>query len=115
MSGRRRRLWLSLVIAVSLPGYGFSDKPGAPGFSPERMGAVVATLMKRLGYERYGVQGGDWGSVVGRMAALNDAPHVAGLHLNFCTAGAPPGTRRTRRSRPPGSPPPRDAAGGWCA
>jgi pimeloyl-ACP methyl ester carboxylesterase len=80
------------VIAVSLPGYGFSDKPGASGFSPERMGAVVATLMKRLGYDRYGVQGGDWGSVVGRMAALNDAPHVAGLHLNFCTAGAPPGT-----------------------
>jgi len=80
------------VVAVSLPGYGFSDKPREPGFSPERMGAVVATLMKRLGYERYGIQGGDWGSVVGRMAALNDPSHVAGLHLNFCTAGAPPGT-----------------------
>jgi microsomal epoxide hydrolase len=79
------------VVAVSLPGYGFSGKPREPGFSPERMGGVVATLMKRLGYTRYGIQGGDWGSAVGRMAALNDAPHVAGLHLNFCTAGAPPG------------------------
>ena len=64
--------------------------------------------MTRLGYERYGVQGGDWGSVVGRMAALNDAPHVAGLHLNFCTAGAPPGTadrerRHTARRSWPGS------------
>jgi pimeloyl-ACP methyl ester carboxylesterase len=89
------------VVAVSLPGYGFSDKPREPGFSPERMGAVVATLMKRLGYERYGIQGGDWGSVVGRMAALNDAPHVAGLHLNFCTAGAPPGTANPDDGVPP--------------
>src|SRR5258708_35094659 len=67
------------VVAVSLPGYAFSEKPTDPGFSPEKMGAMVATVMKRLGYERYGVQGGDWGSVVGRMTALNDASHVVGL------------------------------------
>jgi pimeloyl-ACP methyl ester carboxylesterase len=79
------------VVAVSLPGYGFSDKPREPDFTPERMAGMVATLMKRLGYERYGVQGGDWGSVVGRMLALNDAAHVAGLHANFCTAGPPAG------------------------
>ena len=89
------------VVAVSLPGYGFSDKPREPGFSPERMGGVVATLMKRLGYERYGIQGGDWGSVVGRMASLNDAPHVAGLHLNFCTAAAPPGAANANDGIPP--------------
>ena len=89
------------VVAVSLPGYGFSGKPREPGFSPERMGAVVATLMKRLGYERYGVQGGDWGSVVGRMVALNDAPHVAGLHLNFCTAGPPAGAANPNEGVPP--------------
>jgi pimeloyl-ACP methyl ester carboxylesterase len=89
------------VVALSLPGYGFSGKPGKPGFSPERMGTVVATLMKRLGYERYGVQGGDWGSVIGRMAALNDAQHVAGLHLNFCTAGAPAGAASPNEGVPP--------------
>ena len=79
------------VVAVSLPGYGFSDKPREAQFTPERMAAVVATVMSRLGYQRYGVQGGDWGSVVGRMVALNDAAHVAGLHANFCTAGPPAG------------------------
>jgi len=74
-----------------LPGYGFSDKPREPGFTPERMAGVVATVMNRLGYRRYGVQGGDWGSVVGRMLAVNDAAHVAGLHANFCTTGPPAG------------------------
>ena len=68
--------------------------------------------MKRLGYERYGVQGGDWGSVVGRMAALNDAPHVAGLHLNFCTAGAPPGTADPNDGIPAGTARPRPRASG---
>jgi pimeloyl-ACP methyl ester carboxylesterase len=79
------------VVAVSLPGFGFSDKPAERGFAPSRMAAMVATLMARLGYDRYGVQGGDWGSVVGRFLALDDAEHVAGLHLNFCQAGPLPG------------------------
>jgi len=89
------------VVAISLPGYGFSGRPREAGFSPERMGRVVATLMKRLGYERYGIQGGDWGSAVGRMAALNDAQHVAGLHLNFCTAGPPAGVANPNEGVPP--------------
>ncbi|MEP7304990.1 MAG: epoxide hydrolase family protein [Acidobacteriota bacterium] len=89
------------VVAVSLPGYAFSDKPRDPGFSPEKMGTIVATVMKRLGYERYGVQGGDWGSVVGRMTALNDAPHVVGLHANFCTTGAPAGVADPNAGVPP--------------
>ena len=79
------------VVAVSLPGFGFSDKPGERGYSPDRMAAMVATLMARLGYERYGAQGGDWGSVVARFLAMDDTEHVAGLHLNFCQAGPPPG------------------------
>jgi hypothetical protein len=80
------------VVAISLPGFGFSGKPREPGFSPERMGRIIATLMARLGYERYGLQGGDWGGVISRLVAINDAPHVAGLHLNFCIAGAAPGS-----------------------
>jgi len=79
------------VVAVSLPGFGFSDKPRDRRFTPERMAAAVATVMERLGYRKYGVQGGDWGSVVGRMLALHDSTHVAGLHANFCTAGPPAG------------------------
>jgi len=80
------------VVAISLPGFGFSGHPNDRGYSPERMGKIIATLMARLGYTRYGVQGGDWGGIISRLVALNDADHVAGLHLNFCIGGAPPGT-----------------------
>ena len=79
------------VVAISLPGFGFSGRPDARGYSPERMAGIIATLMARLGYTRYGVQGGDWGGIISRIVALKDPTHVAGLHLNFCTAGAPPG------------------------
>lgn len=79
------------VVAVSIPGYGFSDRPDARGFNAERMAGLLAKLMARLGYSRYGAQGGDVGAGISRMLALNDAGHMAGLHLNFCTAGAPPG------------------------
>jgi len=81
------------VVAISLPGFGFSGKPTERGYSPERMAGIVAKLMARLGYTRYGLQGGDWGSSISRFVALNDASHVAGLHLNFCLAGPPPGAK----------------------
>jgi pimeloyl-ACP methyl ester carboxylesterase len=79
------------VVAISLPGFGFSGKPAERGYSPERIGKIIATLMARLGYQRYGLQGGDWGGIISRLVAINDASHVAGLHLNFCTAGPPAG------------------------
>ena len=79
------------VVALSLPGFGFSDKPRAPGYSPQRMAKTIATLMAHLGYTKYGAQGGDWGGIISRIVALDDASHVVGLHLNFCTAGPPPG------------------------
>ena len=81
------------VIAISLPGFGFSGKPTVRGYGPERIAGIVAKLMARLGYTRYGLQGGDWGSSISRFVALNDASHVAGLHLNFCLAGPPPGAK----------------------
>jgi pimeloyl-ACP methyl ester carboxylesterase len=81
------------VVAMSLPGFGFSGKPTEPGYGPERMAGILAKLMARLGYTRYGLQGGDWGSSISRFVALNDASHVAGLHLNFCLAGPPAGAQ----------------------
>ncbi|MBM3777317.1 MAG: epoxide hydrolase 1 [Acidimicrobiia bacterium] len=79
------------VVALSIPGYGFSERPSRRGYHPERMAEVVAKLMARLGYTRYAVQGGDWGAIISRLVALRDAPHVIGLHLNMCTAPPPPG------------------------
>ncbi|HMF94289.1 MAG TPA: epoxide hydrolase [Vicinamibacterales bacterium] len=79
------------IVAPSLPGFGFSDKPRERGFDPTRIAAIEAALMARLGYSRYGVQGGDWGSIISTRIALNDAPHVAGLHLNMCRTGPPQG------------------------
>ena len=79
------------VVAMSLPGFGFSGKPNERGYGPERMAGVLAKLMARLGYTRYGVQGGDWGGNISRFAALNDASHVIGAHLNFCQGGPPAG------------------------
>lgn len=79
------------VVAISLPGFGFSERPKDPGYSPEKMAGIIAKLMARLGYTRYGVQGGDWGGIISRIIAINDAPHVSGLHLNFCTTPAPAG------------------------
>jgi len=89
------------VVAMSLPGFGFSGKPTERGYGPERMAGVLAKLMARLGYTRYGLQGGDWGSAISRFAAINDASHVAGLHLNFCLAGPPPGARDPNEGVPP--------------
>jgi len=78
------------IVAPSLPGYGFSDAPREPGYGPERMATINAQLMARLGYDRYGVQGGDWGGIISRWTAFNDADHVVGMHLNFVTGTAPP-------------------------
>jgi pimeloyl-ACP methyl ester carboxylesterase len=80
------------VVIPSIPGFAFSGKPRTAGYDTARIGAIEAALMARLGYSRYGVQGGDWGSIIGTQVALNDAPHVAGLHLNMCIAAAPAGS-----------------------
>jgi pimeloyl-ACP methyl ester carboxylesterase len=77
------------VVIPSLPGFGFSGKPREPGWSVSRMSAVVASLMARLGYDRYGAQGGDWGASVARWLGTYDSNHVVAIHLNFLPAGPP--------------------------
>ena len=79
------------VVAPSMPGYGFSDRPRARGFGPEQVADVNAQLMQRLGYEHYALQGGDWGAIVSRWHAFKYASPVVGLHLNMLIAGPPPG------------------------
>ncbi len=85
------------VVCPSLPGFGFSGRPKQRGWTVDRMAAAVAELMKRLGYERYGAQGGDWGAGVARWLGSEDAKHVVGIHLNFVPAQQPPPGARLKR------------------
>ncbi|MGO9855373.1 MAG: epoxide hydrolase family protein [Acidimicrobiales bacterium] len=78
------------VVCPSLPGYGYSAKPAAPGWGVERIAAAWVELMARLGYDRYGAQGGDWGSAVTTSIGLRDQDHLSGIHLNMPIV--PPGS-----------------------
>jgi epoxide hydrolase len=71
------------LVVPSLPGYGFSDRPAAPGWTTRRIGAAWAELAARLGYDRYGAHGGDWGSPITMHLAAHDPEHVAGIHLTM--------------------------------
>ncbi len=71
------------VVCPSLPGYGFSDKPERAGWNVDRVGRAWAELMARLGYERYGAQGGDWGATVTTCMGQHENEHLAGIHLNM--------------------------------
>lgn len=74
------------VVCPSLPGYGFSDRPTEVGWKTPRIGAAWSTLMARLGYDRYGAQGGDWGASVTTCIGQLDPDHVVGIHLNMVIA-----------------------------
>jgi pimeloyl-ACP methyl ester carboxylesterase len=69
------------VVAPSLPGYAFSTPLSAAGWGMGRTARAWAELMSRLGYERYGVHGGDIGAGVSGMVAGLDGDHVIGMHV----------------------------------
>jgi len=71
------------VIAPSLPGFGFSDKPTETGWTVEKIAETWGQRMARLGYSSYLAQGGDWGSAVTTAIGAIDAEHCAGIHLNM--------------------------------
>jgi pimeloyl-ACP methyl ester carboxylesterase len=80
------------LVCPSLPGYGFSDKPDRTGWGVQRIAAAWAELMARLGYSRYGAQGGDWGTSVTTSLGQQDPEHLAGIHLNPPIAAPDPDT-----------------------
>lgn len=71
------------VVAPTMPGYGFSQRPDRPGFGPDRVSQLWAQLMTGLGYGRFGAQAGDWGAAVSTWLAYHQPDRVAGLHLFF--------------------------------
>jgi epoxide hydrolase len=72
------------VVVPSLPGFGFSGKPLEAGWSADRIASVLHTLMTSvLGYPRFGVQGGDWGTIIGTRMAYAHPGSLIGLHINM--------------------------------
>jgi pimeloyl-ACP methyl ester carboxylesterase len=72
------------VVAPSLPGFGLSFVPGQPRFSVEQIADCFAALMTEvLGYDRFGAQGGDWGSYISSRLGYAYPERVAGIHLNM--------------------------------
>ena len=89
------------LVIPSMPGYGFSGKPTSTGWGPERMARAWDVLMKRLGYDRYVAQGGDWGAFVVDQMGLQAPAGLLAIHTNMpatvpadvdkaLQAGAPP-------------------------
>lgn len=77
------------VVCPSLPGFGFSGKPSAPGWSVERIAKAWSSLMERLGYSRYFAQGGDWGSAVTQSLGWQDPQHCAAIHITLAMSTRP--------------------------
>jgi pimeloyl-ACP methyl ester carboxylesterase len=90
------------VVIPSLPGFGFSDKPRTPGMSTARIANIWTELMEALGYFRFSVQGGDFGSGVATFLGLRHADRVMAIHLNYVPGSYMPdldGTQLTEEER----------------
>ncbi len=77
------------MVAPSLPGYGFSEPTRTQGWDTWRIARAFVELMSRLGYSRYGAQGGDWGAQVATRIGAVDPDHCAAIHLNMAIAAPP--------------------------
>jgi pimeloyl-ACP methyl ester carboxylesterase len=87
------------VVAPSIPGYGFSGPTTEPGWGPARIASAFATLMDALGYQRYGLAGGDWGAIIStELARLDAGRHVCAMHLTMPLGEPPPDGQRDELS-----------------
>ncbi|MHA4819175.1 epoxide hydrolase family protein [Streptomyces aculeolatus] len=71
------------LVLPSIPGFGFSGPTREKGWEHLRVAGAFGELMRRLGYRRYGAQGGDWGAAVSRELGRLYAEDVVGVHLNI--------------------------------
>jgi pimeloyl-ACP methyl ester carboxylesterase len=89
------------VVIPSMPGYGFSGKPTAPGWGPERIAQAWDVLMKHLGYDRYVAQGGDWGALIVDIMGGQEPPGLLGIHTNMARAIPPEIDALVQKGAPP--------------
>jgi len=101
------------VVVPSLPGHGYSAKPTEPGWDPPRIARAWTVLMRRLGYDRFVAQGGDWGNAVSEQLGLQAPPELLGISTNMA-ATVPAEINKALND---GSPPPaslsQDERGAW--
>jgi pimeloyl-ACP methyl ester carboxylesterase len=71
------------VVIPSMPGYGYSGKPSTTGWDPNHIARAWVTLMKRLGYQKFVAQGGDWGAVIVDLMGVQAPPELLGIHSNM--------------------------------
>jgi pimeloyl-ACP methyl ester carboxylesterase len=71
------------VVIPSIPGYGFSGKPTATGWNPARVARAWTVLMKRVGYNKFVAQGGDWGAIITDVLSTQAPPELLGIHSNM--------------------------------
>jgi pimeloyl-ACP methyl ester carboxylesterase len=74
------------VVIPSMPGYGFSRKPTTTGWDCPRIARAWTVLMKRLGYQRFVAQGGDWGAFITEQMGVQAPAELIGIHINLASA-----------------------------
>ena len=88
------------LVLPSYPGYGFSGKPKATGWGPDRVARAFHELMLRLGYKQYVSQGGDWGAIISEVLAVQAPGGLLGIHVNM-PGTVPPDVLKLIRNREP--------------
>jgi pimeloyl-ACP methyl ester carboxylesterase len=89
------------LVIPSMPGYGFSGKPTAPGWDPDHIARAWVVLMKRLGYTKFAAQGGDWGALITELIGLRAPPELLGIHTNMAATVPPEIAKALEDGAPP--------------